>query len=202
MQAGLGAKLGFPPATETWMFHRLEVAGGERNAAGAPLAKPGRRAGPLARIGTAAKLEAINQEFDAIDVALQTPDPRSGSPASNRPRPTMAAQAGGAARGMLGVEIQAVSDLRLALLAVALARRQRDGGKLPASLAELHDPPKDPGSGGAFIYTVDGGRYRLYGVGGDGRDDHGAPEHDVVVDGRAPPPFRGALTPCAIRGNT
>src|SRR5204863_142715 len=24
MQAGLGAKLGFPPATEAWMFHRLE----------------------------------------------------------------------------------------------------------------------------------------------------------------------------------
>ena len=192
MQAALGGKLGFPPATETWMFHRLEAleANGTPRvpAPGRPPANARSAGGPLARIGTAAKLEAINQEFDAIDVALQTPDPAQRIARVEQAAPTTAAQVGGAARGMLGVEIQAVSYHRLAVLAVALARRQRDGGKLPASLAELASPPKDPGSGGAFIYTVDGGRYRLYGVGGDGRDDHGAPEHDVVVDAREPPP--------------
>src|SRR6185295_12322933 len=104
-----------------------------------------------------AKLTAINQEFDAIDVALQAPDPKQRIARVEQAAPTMAAAAGGVARSMLGAEIQAVSDLRLASLAVALARRQRDGGKPPASLSELHDVPKDPGSGGAFIYAVDGG---------------------------------------------
>jgi hypothetical protein len=189
IEAGLGAKLGFPPATETWMFHRLEVL----EANGTPLvpapAKARPAGGPLARVGTAAKLEAINQEFDAIDVALQTPDPAQRIARVEQALPPTAAQVGGTARGVLGVEIQAVSYQRLAFLAVALARRQRDGGKLPGSLAELPSPPKDPGSGRAFIYSVDGARYRLYGVGADGRDDHGAPERDVVVDVREPTPF-------------
>lgn len=188
MQARLGAKLGFPPATETWMFHRLSIL----DANGTPLIAPttGRRSGPpLARIGTTAKLEAINQEFDTIDVALQTPDPkqRIARVEQAAPASTMAAAAGGTARSMLAVELQAVSYHRLASLAVTLARRQRDGGNLPASLAELHDAPKDPGSGAPFNYAVDGGRFRLYGVGGDGRDDHGDPERDVVVDAKEPP---------------
>ena len=186
MQARLGAKLGFPPATEIWMFHRLSIL----DANGTPLIAPatGRRSGsPLARIGTGAKLEAINQEFDAIDVALQTPDPKQRVARVEQAAPTLAAAAGGVARSMLAVELEGVSYHRLASLAVALARRQRDGGKLPASLAELHDAPKDPASGGLFNYAADGARFRLYGVGGDGRDDHGDPERDVVVDTKEPP---------------
>ena len=48
-------------------------------------------------------------------------------------------------------------------------KRLRDGGKLPASLAELPGAsvPKDPGSGGAFGYVGEGASFRLYGVGGD-----------------------------------
>jgi hypothetical protein len=186
MQARLGAKLGFPPATETWMFRRLSML----DANGTPLIAPttGRRSGPpLARIGTTAKLEAINQDFDAIDVALQTPDPKQRIARVEQAAPTMAAAAGGTARSLLAVELQAVSYHRLASLAVTLARRQRDGGKLPASLAELHDAPKDPASAAPFNYALDGPRYRLYGLGGDGRDDHGDPERDVVVDAQEPP---------------
>jgi len=150
--------------------------------------RQGRRSGPpLARIGTTAKLEAINQEFDAVDVALQTPDPKQRIARVEQAAPAAAAAAGGVARSMLAVELQALSSHRLASLAVTLARRQRDGGKLPASLAELHDAPKDPASGGLFNYAADGARFRLYGVGGDGRDDHGDPERDVVVDAREPP---------------
>ena len=93
---------------------------------------------------------------------------------------------------MLATEIDAVSRHRLAALAVTLARRQRDGGKLPASLAELQDAPKDPGSGGPFSYVVEGTGFRLYGVGGDGNDDRGDPTRDVVVEAhqeRASPRF-------------
>lgn len=187
MQARLGAKLGFPPATEAWMFHRLSIL----DANGTPLvapSPPGRRSGgPLARIGTAAKLEAINRDFDAIDVAFQTPDPKQRIARVEQATPPIAGQVGGVARSMLAVDIQAVSYKRLASLALALARRQRDGGKLPASLAELPDAPKDPGTGAPFNYTVDGARFRLHGVGGDGRDDQGDPARDIVADPTEPP---------------
>ena len=98
-----------------------------------------------------------------------------------------AGQIGAAGRSMLGTEIQAVSCHRLASIAIALARRQRDGGKLPASLAELGDLPKDPGSGAAFNYAPDGARFRLYGVGADGHDDGGDPVKDVVATAQEPP---------------
>jgi hypothetical protein len=188
VQARLAAKLGFPPATETWMFHRLEVL----EANGTPLvpapAKVRSGAGPRARIGTTAKLEAINQEFDAVDVALQTPDPKQRIARVEQQAPTTAVQVGGAARGMLGVEIEAVSYHRLASLAVAVVRRKRDAGNLPASLAELHGAPQDPGSGAAFSYVSErGGRFRVYGVGADGNDDHGDPMRDAVADATEPP---------------
>jgi hypothetical protein len=181
MQAGLGAKLGFPPATETWMFHRLEAL--EIN--GTPLIVPspaGRSArGPLARAGTTATLEQINRELDAFDAGLQ-----GGSGTQRIARIEQATAAGGlASRGLalrtLAVELRAVSSQRLASLAVALARRQRDTGRLPASLAELPDAPADPGSGGPFHYAVEGGGFRLYGVGGDGLDNAGDPDNDVVA---------------------
>jgi hypothetical protein len=187
MQAGLGAKLGFAPATETWMFQRLAAL----DANGTPLVaspRPGARAsGPLARIGTAAKLTAINQEFDAIDVALQTPDPKQRIARVEQALPPGAAPGAGSARRMLAVEIQAVSYHRLAALAVALARRQRDSGKLPASLTELPSSTKDPGSGRPFNYVVEGGGFRIYGVGGDGNDDHGDPMRDAVAAAKEPP---------------
>jgi len=190
MQAGLGAKLGFPPATETWMFQRLSAL----EANGTPLvaapASGGRSSGgPLARIGTGAKLEAINQQFDAVDVALQTPDPKQRIARVEQagPAASLQLQGGGIARGVLAVELQATSCQRLASLSITLARRQRDGGKLPASLVELHDAPKDPATGGAFNYGVEGTQFRLYGAGGDGNDDHGDPERDVVADAKEPP---------------
>jgi hypothetical protein len=186
MQARLGAKLGFAPATEAWMFHRLEAL----EANGTPLVSPPTPAnvrpagGPRARIGATAKLEAINRDFDAVDAALQTPDPKERIARVDQ----AAARIGGAARGMLGTEIQAASYRRLASLAVAVARRKRDGGRLPASLAELPEAPKDPGSGGSFSYIpAAAGRFRLYGVGADGNDDHGDPTQDAVADATAPP---------------
>jgi hypothetical protein len=187
MQARLGAKLGFAPATEAWMFHRLEAL----EANGTPLVSPPTPAnvrpagGPRARIGTTAKLEAINRDFDAVDVALQTPDPKERIARVDRASPTTI---GGAARGMLGLEIQAVSYQRLASLAVAVARRKRDSGRMPASLAELPEAPRDPGSGGSFSYVPEAaGRFRLYGVGADGNDDHGDPTRDAVADATEPP---------------
>jgi len=58
---------------------------------------------------------------------------------------------------------------------------------LPASLAELGELPKDPGSGGAFSYALGGRQFRLHGVGGDGRDDGGDSGKDVLVIAQAPP---------------
>ena len=140
MQAGLGAKLGFPPATETWMFHRLEALDATERR-GSPRAQPGaagRRAAGARRhrreAGSDQPAVRRNRRRDA-----GRPIRSSGSRASSRPRRRWPRQVGGVGRGMLGVEIQAVSYLRLASIAIALARRQRDGGKLPASLAELGD---------------------------------------------------------------
>ena len=187
MQAGLGAKRGFAPASETWMFQRLAVL--ETN--GTPLiAKPrlaAQTGGPLGHVGTTAKLTAINQAFDEIDVALQTADPRQRIARVDQLAAAMVAQTGIAGGAVLGVEIQAVSYQRLASLAVTLARHQRDGGKLPASLAELGEPLKDPGSGAAFAYKPDGTTFRLHGVGADGRDDGADSARDVVVSAQEPP---------------
>jgi hypothetical protein len=182
MQAGLGAKLGFPPASETMMFQRLSVL----EAAGTPLVAPPRpgaqASGPMARLGARAILEAINERFDAVDVALQSPDPKQRIARVDQVAATSAAQVGPVARNMLAIEIDAVSRHRLAALAVALARRLRDGGKLPASLGELADAPRDPGSGASFSYAVAAPGFRLHGVGGDGRDDGGDPARDVVAE--------------------
>jgi hypothetical protein len=187
MQAFVDGKLAFAPATETWMFRRLAAL----DAAGTPLVAPMNPAAPpagplLARIGTAAKLEAINQPFDAIDVALQGADARQRIARVDQAAATIA-PIGALGRSLLSVEIQAVSSQRLASIALALAKRQRDKGRLPASLDELGDLPKDPGSGGAFHYAPDDRRFRLYGVGGDGRDDGGDSGKDVVVIAHEPP---------------
>lgn len=193
MQTGLGTKLGFPPATETWMFHRLAAL----DAAGTPLVGKPRAGlpsnGPVARPGTGAKLEAINQQFDAIEVAMQGPEPKQRLARVDQVAPT-AGQLGIVGRSTLAVEIQGVSAQRLATLAVALAKRQRDDGTLPASLADLGALPndrsnnltKDPGNGGPFAYAP-GPQFRLYGVGGDGHDDGGDAGKDVVVIAREPP---------------
>jgi hypothetical protein len=187
IQAALGAKLGFPPATEAWMFHRLSVieANGTPRVAQPKSGPP--TGGPMARPGTAALLEAINAEFDAVDVALQTPDPKQRIARVDQLALKTAAPVGITGRSVLGVEIQAVSYHRLGSIAVALARRQRDGGKLPASLADLGPLPADPGSGGSFGYSPDGRQFRLHGVGADGRDDGGDPARDAVALVHEPP---------------
>ena len=185
MQAGLGAKLGFAPATETWMFHRLAAL----QAVGTPrITKPkadGQAAGLMARAGTAARLEAINQQFDAVDVAMQAPDPKQRI-AQIEKVGSVAGQTG-MGQALVEDEIEAVSSVRLASIAIALARRQRDGGKLPASLAELGNISKDPGSGADFNYAPGGSHFRLYGVGADGHDDGGDPGKDVVLTAQEPP---------------
>jgi len=189
MQAGLGAGLGFPPATETWMLHRLAVL----EAKGTPLvssAPPGAMPpGLRARSGTAAKLEAVNGAFDDVDVALQIADPRQRIARVDQLAPATAAAIGISGGAMLAAELRAVSYLRLASLAVALERRARDGGRLPASLAELGQPTRDPGSGGALVYKPDGRRFVIYGVGADGRDDGGDAQRDVVVTAQEAPPL-------------
>jgi hypothetical protein len=187
MQSFVASHLGFAPATETLMFQRLATL----DADGTPLVvspKPGARlAGPLlARVGTGAKLEALNQQFDSLDVAMQGQDPKQRL-ARFAPGAPSVVPLGGLGRDLLAVEIQAVSSQRLAAIAIALAKRQRDKGSLPASLTELGDLPKDPGSGGAFSYAPDGQQFRLYGVGGDGRDDGGDSGKDVVVIAQAAP---------------
>jgi hypothetical protein len=169
------------------MFRRLETL----EAVGTPLVaslKPGARSAgpPLARIGTGAKLEAINQQFDGLDVAMQGQDPKQRL-GRFAPGAASLGPLGGLGRDLLGVEIKAVSSQRLASIALALAKRQREKGSLPPSLAELGDLPKDPGSGGAFSYAPDGQQFRLHGVGGDGRDDGGDSGKDEVVIAQAPP---------------
>jgi hypothetical protein len=187
IQARLAAKLGFPPATETLMFRRLEML----DAAGTPRVPMPRAGtqqvgGPMARVGTAALLEAINQQVDAVDVAMQAADPKQRIAQVDQAARAVG-QVGVVGRTLLGVEIQGVSYVRLASLAITLARRQRDGGKLPASLAELGDLPKDPGSGAAFNYAPGGSQFRLYGVGADGHDDGGSPDKDAVATAQEPP---------------
>jgi hypothetical protein len=192
MQAGLGAKLGFPPATDSWMFQRLEaleVNGTPMLAPSPPGRQPG---GPRARVGTTATLTAINQEYDTFDVALQ-----GGSGMQRIARIEQAAPAGGftpraSALRTLAVEVRAVSEHRIASLAVTLGRRQRDGGKLPASLAELRGAPVDPGDAAPFHYVIERGGFRLFGVGGDGLDNAGDPETDVVAAALPPPPAAAA----------
>jgi hypothetical protein len=180
-------KLGFAPATETWMFDRLAAL----DATGTPLvapSKPGPRpTGPLlARVGAGAQLEAINQRFDSVDVAMQAQDPSQRIARVDAVAASLG-PLGAVARSLLGVEVQAVSYQRLASIAVAVAKQQREKGRLPAALADLGALPKDPGSGGAFSYTADGPRFRLHGVGGDGHDDGGDSGKDVVVIAQAPP---------------
>jgi hypothetical protein len=189
MQTGLGTKLGFPPATESWMFLRLAAldAAGTALVVGKPkFGAPS--SGPVARPGTGAQLEALNQQFDAIDVAMQGPDPKQrlarvqAAPAA----PKLIAFG----RDMLGAEIEGLSAQRLAAIAVALVKAQREKGRLPASLTELglaNDRLKDPGSGGPFAYAPSGQQFRLHGVGSDGRDDGGDSAKDVVVIAREPP---------------
>jgi hypothetical protein len=187
MQSFVGAHLGFAPATETLMFQRLATLDAAGTPQVAPLNPGTRPTGPLlARIGTGAKLEAINQQFDSLDVAMQAKDPKQRLARLDPAAPSLG-PLGGLGRDLLAVEIAAVSCQRLASIAVALAKRQRESGRLPATLGELGELPRDPGSGGAFSYAPDGPRFRLHGVGGDGRDDGGDSGKDVVVIAQAPP---------------
>jgi hypothetical protein len=144
----------------------------------------------MARAGTGALLESINRHFDALEAALQARDARERiarveQVEASTPRAAELGRPVG--RELLAVEIQANTYQRLAKVALGLAQRQREKGSLPAALAALEGLPTDPGSGGAFVYAPDGQRFRLYGVGGDGRDDGGDSGKDVVVIGQAPP---------------
>ena len=92
------------------MFRRLEML----DAAGTPRVPMPRAGaqqvgGPMARVGTAAILEAINQQFDAVDVAMQAADPKQRIAQVDQAAPA-AGQIGVVGRSMLGVEIQAVSS--------------------------------------------------------------------------------------------
>ena len=86
MQAGLAAKLGFPPATEVWMFHRLEVLDANGTPLVAPLA-PGR--GPMGRWPGSAPPRSWRQSTRSSTRSTspcRRPIPSSGSRASSRPR--------------------------------------------------------------------------------------------------------------------
>ena len=191
MQAGLGAKLGFPPATETWMFHRLEAleANGTPRVAPARAAKPGRPAARWRASAPPRSWKRSTRSSTRSTSRCKRPIPQQRIARVEQAAPTMAAQAAAPPAAC------SASRSRPSRTSGSRCSRLRwPGGSAtvascPRRWPSWPDPPKDPGSGGAFIYTVDGGRYRLYGVGGDGRDDHGAPEHDVVVDAREPPRF-------------
>lgn len=96
-----------------------------------------------------------------------------------------------------------LARVRSAIAALAVERFRRDhAGRTPAGLSELVPTyldavPQDPFSGQPLRYRFDGGRFIIYGVGHDGKDDGGdvapMPVHawrvttkDVGVDIRMP----------------
>ena len=186
MQARIGAALAFPPATETLMIHRLALL----DAVGTPRVVKPRDGVPLGRSGTTALLEAVNRHFDALEAALHAANPRermAGVARIDATAPAIDGLGRSVGRDLLAVELRALSYQRLAQAALALAARQRSQGALPASLAELGEMAPDPASGEAFHYAAAGRQFRLYGSGEDGRDDGGAPDKDIVIEGREPP---------------
>ena len=213
----LDAVPAFPPATETLMLQRLAVLNAFATplvAKAAPDAQPGTL---VAKAGTGVVLEGINQRYDALDAALQIADPRARIARINQIEaeavkaaqkektfwtrlvrkfkgevPVEATAEFGGQLAMLGratqgVELTAVSGRRIATVALAIAKFQREKGSLPASLAELGDVPKDPASGGAFAYKPNGQQFTVYGVGRDGRDNGGDLAEDMVAISQEPP---------------
>jgi hypothetical protein len=207
----------FPPATETLMLQRLAVLNAFATPLVAKAAPDAPQGTLVAKAGTAVVMEGINQRYDALDAVLQIADPRAriaridqveaeAVQAAQKEKafwtrlvrkvkgevPAEAtAEFGGQlavlSRATLGVELTAVSGRRLATIALAIAKFQREKGSLPASLTELGDVPKDPASGGAFAYKPSGRLFTLYGVGRDGRDDGGDLAQDMVAMSQEPP---------------
>jgi hypothetical protein len=217
MRKTIEALPGFPPATETLMLQRLAVLNAFATplvTKPAPAAQPGSLTAPSE---TVAVLEGLNQRYDALDAALQIADPatriarmaeaeaqavaafdkekslwsRMKSKLGREVPIEATAEFGGQltalCRSMLGVELKAASSQRLARAALAIAKRDREKGGLPASLTEVADAPKDPASGGAFAYKASGRQFVLYGVGPDGRDDGGDPAKDELAVSQEPP---------------
>lgn len=208
---------GFPPATETLMLQRLAVLNAFATPLVAKAAPDAQPSTLVAKAGTGVVLEGINQRYDALDAALQIADPRAriarieqaeaeAVQAAKQEKtfwtrmirkfkgdvPIEAtAEFGGQlavlTRAALGVDLTAASSRRLAVVALAIAKHQREKGSLPASLAEVGDVPKDPASGGAFTYKPSGRQFLLYGVGRDGHDDGGDPAQDMVAVSQEPP---------------
>lgn len=203
MLAASKARPSFPPATESLMLVRLL----ELDAVGTPrVARPGSGTPPgtpVALPGTGALLESVNRSYDAFEAVLQIGDPQErrarfeklAAAAGERAGPKVPVGGQWAeppsvaelSRGLLTAEVEAVSYQRLASVALAVAQRRRETGKLPASLAELGDLPKDPGSGGGFGYAPGPRQFRLHATGIDGRDDGGDPAKDLVGVSAAPP---------------
>jgi hypothetical protein len=209
---------GFPPATETLMLQRLAVLNAFATPLVAKPGAGAQPGAVMAPAGTVAVLEGINQRYDALDGALQTADHGArlarieqaeaqavqaaekekslgGRLASRLQREVpieataeFAGQLVALCRSMLGVEIKAVTSQRLARVALAIAKRAREKGVLPASLTEVGgEVPKDPANGGAFGYKPTGKQFVLYGVGADGRDDGADPARDEVALSQEPP---------------
>ena|SRR5262252_3659375 len=199
MRAAVEA-VSFAPATESAMIRRLQAL----DAYGTPrivAQRPGHESGtPMAaNAGVARVLMMLNEQFDALDAALQFKDPRRrrarveqvwlaatfhGEDESQAELRGAVVEAG---RPMLGTEIGAMSSQRLTSIALALVAWRRQKGAFPASLAELGATPKDPGSGEPFIYKPGERQFTLYGIGDDGRDEGGAPGNDVAVTAELPP---------------
>jgi len=177
MTAALRARPGFPPAAETLAILRLQTL----HTVATPLVTSGASGVPMAPVGTTARLEAINRQFDALDAALQVADPKQRLARMDQAS-AAAGEAGGPARGALAGELAATTYQRLAVVALAVEKRRRETGKLPAGLVELGELPRDPASGASFSYAPNGETFRLYGAGADGRDDGGAGDKDIVVE--------------------
>jgi len=191
MRKSLGGLGDFPPATEPLLLTRLFMLDGLTARFRIKPPAPRTETGFLTPIGFRSALVETNRHFDAMEAALQLPDP-----GQRRARLDAAISAGDAelmkgkdfgAKRLLDSEVRARSSLRLASIALALEARRRETGMLPGSLAELGALPRDPGSGESFHYAPNGRRFRLYGVGSDGRDDGGDRAKDEVAVAEEPP---------------
>lgn len=72
--------------------------------------------------------------------------------------------------------LETTARIREAIIACCLERHRLAEGSYPDTLLSFSDLPLDPANGEPFKYQKlpDGG-YRLWSVGGDGKDDHGKP---------------------------
>ena len=167
-----------------WPRSRPSARRGSRKPSAGRAGRAGRWRAPAPR----AKLEAINQQFDAIDVAMQV----AGSEAADRAR--RSGRAGGRPAGRRRSQHCSASRSRACRRSGSRRSRSRwrggsaTAGSCRASLRRARRRcSKDPGSGAAFNYAPGGSQFRLYGVGGDGHDDGGDPGKDVVADAQEPP---------------